>query len=133
MFGNTTPQYLYELLNQHNLNETTMHEYDEDEDEAGRIIPIQNSYKATTLIGSILSVPYKEILVGIANYEQGKEPSIGQKVYFIDIKKKIMFYMYDDRGCIIFAKEKESLQNLYTKYNGWLVDYWREYFDKLYK
>lgn len=132
MFGNTTPNYLYELLSQHKIDETIMCEQDEDIDETGNTIKIEKYFKVKSLSGVLSSIPYKEILIGIANYEQGREPSIGQNVYFISLTKNIVFYMYDDRGCVIFAKEKERLRNLYVNYNDWLVDYWRKYFDDLY-
>jgi len=41
--------------------------------------------------------------------------------------------MYDDRGCIIHSNSKEYLRTLYIKYNDWIVDYWRDYFDRLFK
>jgi hypothetical protein len=133
MFGNTTPNYLYELINCHELQETIMFEYDEDIDEEGNTIEIEKSYKVKILNSTLHTIPYKEILKGIANYEQGREPSIGQRVYFINTNEDIMFNMYDDRGCIIFSKSKEKLKHLYTNYNDWLVDYWREHFDNLFK
>lgn len=133
MFGNTTPNYLYELINYHKLYETIMYEHDEDEDDKGNAIQVERQYKVKILSSPLSSIPYKEILYGIANYEQGREPSIGQKVYFINTNKNIIFNMYDDRGCIIFSKNKESLKYLYDNYNEWLVDYWREFFDNLFK
>lgn len=41
--------------------------------------------------------------------------------------------MYDDRGCIIHASSKDQLRPLYFKYNDWIVNYHREYFDNLFK
>lgn len=133
MFGNTTPCYLYKLLSRHTFEEQAMFQQDKDIDDAGHTIPVSIPYKTTTLSGRLSSLPYREILSGIANYEQGREPSIGQRVYFIDMNRDIMFHMYDDRGCIIFAKEKKRLQSLYARYNDWLADHWRPYFDELYR
>lgn len=133
MFGNTTPDYLYELIKQHKFDEITMYKHDEEEDNEGNTIQIERPYKVRTFSSKLSSIPYKDILIGIANYEQGREPSIYQQVYFINMNKDIIFYMYDDRGCIIFSKTKEKLHYLYEKYNDWLVDYWREYFDNIFK
>lgn len=133
MFGNTTPNYLYELLNNHKLDETIMYEHDEDIDDAGNTIQVERPYNVKILSSTLSSIPYEDILMGIANYEQGREPSIGQQVYFIDTNKDIVFNMYDDRGCIVFSKAKERLKQLYVNYNDWLVDYWREYFHNLFK
>lgn len=133
MFGNTTPNYLYELLSHHTIHEKIMYKYYEDEDEDGNETQIEQPYKVKVLKGSISTIPYKDILTGIGNYEQGREPSIGQRVYFINTDKDIIFNMYDDRGCIIYSKSKEKLNHLYTNYNDWLVDYWRKQFDDLFK
>lgn len=132
MFGNTTPDYLYLLLGHPKLEETIMYEHDEDTDELGNTIQVERPYKVKTLCDALSSIPYRDILTGIANYEQGRKPSIGQQVYFINIKKGIVFYMYDDRGCVIFSKTKERLQHMYVNFNNWLVDYWRAYFDSLF-
>lgn len=132
MFGNTTPDYLYELIKQHKFDEITMYKHDEDEDNKGNTIQIELPYKVRTFSSKLSSIPYKDILIGIANYEQGKEPSIYQQVYFINMNKDIIFYMYDDRGCIIFSNAKEKLHYLFVKHNDWLVDYWREYFNNIF-
>lgn len=132
MFGNTTPKYIYSLINHQNIQETIMYEHDVDIDEEGNAIQIERPYKVKILSSSLSSIPYKEILTGIANYEQAREPSIGQSVYFIDTKENIIFHMYDDRGCVIYSKTKEKLKHLYDDFNEWLVDYWREYFDDIF-
>lgn len=133
MFGNTTPGYLYELLSHHSLEERTMFQQDEDIDDTCHTIPVSIPCKISTLTSCLTAIPYREILTGIANYEQGREPSIGQRVYFIDANRDIIFHLYDDRGCIIFAKEKEKLQSLYAKFNDWLAEHWRPYFNELYR
>lgn len=134
MFGNTTPAYLYDLLSKQNIEEETLFDIDEDYDElTGQTIEIQNEYKVKLVSSQLKFVPYKEILEGIGNYEQGREPSIGQTVYFISIEKDIIFHMYDDRGCLIHSNEVEKLMPLYHTYNNWLVDYWRDYIDSIFK
>lgn len=134
MFGNTTPEYLYTLLSKQNIEEETLFEIDEDYDEiTGETIEIKKEYKLKLIYSQLKSIPYKEILEGIGNYEQGREPSIGQSVYFISTEKDIIFHMYDDRGCLIHSNEVEKLMSLYHKYNNWLVDYWRDHFDSIFK
>jgi len=133
MFGNTTPNYLYELLNEFKLEEDIYIEYDEDYDEAGNTIQLTREFLVKILYSRVRNIPYKEILSGIANYEQGREPSIVQSIYFVSISREIVFYMYDDRGCIAYSKAKENLKPLYTKYNEWIVNYWREYIDSIFK
>ncbi|WP_025028529.1 DUF3885 domain-containing protein [Caldalkalibacillus mannanilyticus] len=133
MFGNTTPDYIYELLREHILEEETLYELDEDYDESGEVVEIKKEYKVKISYAMVNSIPYKEILEGIGNYEQGREPSISQSVFFICPSKDIIFHMYDDRGCTIDSDHSDKLDFLYHKYNDWLVDYWREYFDSIFK
>lgn len=45
----------------------------------------------------------------------------------------MVFYMYDDRGCLVNSNKNDQLVHLYHKYNQWLVDYWREDFDRMFK
>ncbi|MFX3631560.1 MAG: DUF3885 domain-containing protein [Candidatus Pristimantibacillus sp.] len=133
MFGNTTPDYLYELFQEQSMEEETFFDIDEDEDEDGNKIEVKNHYRFKVLSGLVSSIPYKKILEGISHYEQGREPSIGQKVYFLNREKDILFHMYDDRGCIAHAISMENLKILYVKYNEWIVNYWREYIDDIFK
>ena len=45
-----------------------------------------------------------------------------KEVYFINIDKKLIFHMYDDRGLDLIAADKESLKSIYEKYNDWILD-----------
>ncbi|MFE5132048.1 DUF3885 domain-containing protein, partial [Bacillus mobilis] len=47
--------------------------------------------------------------------------------------KDIIMYIYDDRGCEVIAKNKETIRNLYEKYKKWIPDYERESIDNLFK
>lgn len=42
-------------------------------------------------------------------------------------------YIYDDRGCEVIAKNKETIRNLYEKYKKWIPGYERESIDNLFK
>jgi hypothetical protein len=134
MFGDSTPEYTYDLLKNHNIEVETLFEIDEDYDEiTGQTIEIKLEYNVKIVYSQVKSIPYKAILEGIGNYEQGREPSIGQSVYFISTEKDLIFHMYDDRGCIIHTNEVKKLVPMYHKYNKWLVDYWRDYFNGIFK
>lgn len=132
MFGNTTPNYIYQLLEKYVLEEKVMYKPDEDIDEMGKTIQINHEYMVRLLYERLTAIPYREILKGIAHYEQGREPSISQNVYFINIDKDIVFHMYDDRGCIIYSNSRDKLTHMYLKYNSWIVDYWRKYIDSIF-
>jgi hypothetical protein len=74
---------------------------------------------------------YRGILRGIANLEQGRTPCINESIYFVNESKSTVFYMYDDRGCLIYSSVAETLASLYVDHNDWLVDYHREHFDAI--
>lgn len=56
-----------------------------------------------------------------------------KEVFFINLNKKIMFNMYDDRGLDIIASDKEILRHLYIKHNNLILDYNRKEIDSLFK
>jgi len=128
MFGNTTPDYIYELMSNDRVS-VEVYDMDEDVDEAGNDVIVEIPFNLTFGSDYMYDMQYREILMAIANYEQGKEPSIGQKVYFLCKNKGILFHMYDDRGLIIHANDPELLRNLYLKYNDWIVNYWKATID----
>lgn len=134
MFGNTTPEYLYNLLSKQNIEEETFFDIDEDYDEVtSQIIEVKNEYKVRFVYSKLKSVPHQEILEAIGNYEQGREPSIGQSVYFINTDKDRIFHMYDDRGCDVFGLNKGTLMPLYQKFRKWILDYNRREIDGAFK
>ena len=49
-----------------------------------------------------------------------------EQIFIINIDKRLIFNMYDDRGLDIIAKDKETLRPLYRKFNDWILDCDRE-------
>lgn len=47
-------------------------------------------------------------------------------VFFVNTTRNIIFYMYDDRGCEVIARDAEMLQPLYKKYHNWLDEAYKE-------
>ncbi len=74
-----------------------------------------------------------QIIKAICNHEVGLKPRIWQRVYFINIKNKTIFHIYDDRGCDVISASKNSLAQLYTNYNDWILDYDREMIDQVFR
>jgi len=83
-------------------------------------------------------INYKNILTAIGYVDF---PSIERKldqngvstdleVYFVNIDKKLIFHMYDDRGLDIIATDKERLRPIYKKHNDLILDYDRKKIDK---
>ncbi|KOS66751.1 hypothetical protein AEA09_16760 [Lysinibacillus contaminans] len=54
-------------------------------------------------------------------------------VFFINITKNVIFFIYDDRGCEIIATNKETIYPLYEKYGDWFDEYSREEIVKRFK
>lgn len=81
---------------------------------------------------------YANILNAIGHTDFGsRQPRLDQKsfftakeVYFVNIDKKLIFHMYDDRGLDIIATDKETIRQIYIKHNDWILDYDREKIDK---
>jgi hypothetical protein len=57
----------------------------------------------------------------------------GYEIYFLNLTKKIIFHLYDDRGCDILAANKEEIRYLYQELNDWILDYDRKRIDLLFK
>ncbi|AQU80739.1 MULTISPECIES: DUF3885 domain-containing protein [Planococcus] len=124
MFGNNTPTYLTDLLSTQRIEEDILYDIDEDVDElTGNTIELKNEFNVKIVYAKLASINYREILKGIGNYEQGRDPSIGESVYFMNTEKDIVFHMYDDRGCDVFGLNKDTLAPLYHKFRKWILDY----------
>src|SRR5262249_17909493 len=80
------------------------------------------SYEQTLLTVTVREMDYRSIFQGIAHLEQGREPRINESIYFVSVTRGVVFYMYDDRGCLVFADSLEKLRSLYLNRRGWLVD-----------
>jgi hypothetical protein len=78
-------------------------------------------YKQTLLAASVRDLNYRSMFRGIAHLEQGRKPSISESIYFVSVDRAVVFYMYDDRGCLVFADQPEKLRSLYQGRRGWLV------------
>ena len=85
-------------------------------------------------------IRYKPLLTAIS-YEDFPHPSQilkgfprnGVDIYFINVSRKMIYHLYDDRGCDVIASNKEDLHSLYEELNDWILDYDREQIDKIFK
>jgi len=72
----------------------------------------------------VANLNYKEILKAISYTDfPSNNPSIQFETYIVNISKKIIFHMYDDRGLDVVASDKKSLAPIYYKHKNWLLDY----------
>lgn len=53
-------------------------------------------------------------------------------VFFINVTKNLIYFIYDDRGCEVIAADKETLRPVYEKYSEWLYEYDREDMKRLF-
>lgn len=117
-------------------NEKFVEEFDNAMDLKNNVMEwtdFSGTYIVEALEQQVDKVNYEKVFRGIANLEMGFNPSIGERVYFLNHINKMGFHMYDDRGCLIYLISKDDLKPLYSKYNHWLVDYHRPTFDEYYK
>ncbi|OZI10843.1 hypothetical protein CEW92_14825 [Bacillaceae bacterium SAS-127] len=85
-------------------------------------------------------IRYHQLLSAIS-YEDFPHPTrilnnydrAGYNIYFVNITKKFIYHLYDDRGCDVVASNKEDLRPLYKERYAWILDYDREQIDKLFK
>ena len=83
-------------------------------------------------------VNYKNILTAIGNTDfSSRQPRLDEhgvftskEIYFLNISKRLIFHMYDDRGLDIIAADTEILRPIYEKHNDLILDYDRERIDK---
>jgi hypothetical protein len=47
----------------------------------------------------------------------------------VNISKKIIYHLYDDRGCDVIASDKEYIRFLYEDRNEWILNYDRNEID----
>lgn len=73
------------------------------------------------------------LLKAVCNQDLGLKPSIFHRVYFININRKTIFHIYDDRGCDLLATSPTTIKDIYNKYNDWILDYDRPVIDKVFK
>ena len=125
-----TPNHIYELLKSENIQTQQFEEnlatrYFDDEDNIERI-----KGKLTICKVEKNGINYQEIFNGIANTEMGFSPTIHQLVYFFQPKTKKWFWMYDDRGCLMFSNETEDLKLNILSFDKWIVESQREVMEK---
>lgn len=63
-----------------------------------------------------------QILKGKLRYE----------IYLMNVSKKMIFQLYDDRGCDLIAADAERLRPVYEGVQHWLLDYDRPQMDRLF-
>ena len=83
-------------------------------------------------------INHKIILAAIGNSDfPAREPRLdkngfltSKEIYFMNIDRKLILHMYDDRGLDIISAKKETIVSIYKKHKDIILDYDREQIDK---
>ena len=124
-----TPSYLGQTINSNNsiIEGMLATRYFEDEK------PEYHNGKIQVFETSIADLDYKSVLKGIANTEMGFDPCVHQIVFFFGQTSGKVYWMYDDRGCLIMAKEPKQLMFDFEKHKEWLCEGYEEKFESVMK
>ncbi len=76
--------------------------------------------------------PLDLLLLEIIKGDLGGISGLCSNVYFLAAKCPLLYYLYDDRGVDILAKEKTCLQLLYQTHNDWILSCDKEKIDLLF-
>jgi hypothetical protein len=118
------------IKNKNILNKASLIEMERYIEDNGDLSGISYQY---VLICKKYDVDYKRILRAIANSDHAIYPYTSNGVFFINTKKNIIYYLYDDRGLDLVSNDEKNLKDIYTKFNDWILDYDRERIDKVFK
>ncbi|WP_249662566.1 DUF3885 domain-containing protein, partial [Lysinibacillus fusiformis] len=58
---------------------------------------------------------------------------IFHRIRDLNIKKKTIFHVFDDRGCDLLATSPECIRDIYYTYNDWILDYDKDKIDIVFK
>lgn len=76
---------------------------------------------------------YRSLLKAVCNQDLGLKPSMSHNIYFINIQRKTIFHVYDDRGCDLLAASSDAIKDVYRRYNDWILDYDRSKIDRIFE
>ncbi|MFC7445320.1 DUF3885 domain-containing protein [Mesoflavibacter profundi] len=76
---------------------------------------------------NINNINIDNLIIGLCNTDfPTMLPCIREEVYLMNIDKKLIFHIYDDRGLDILATEKKVLNDIYDRFDEWILEYDRE-------
>lgn len=73
-----------------------------------------------------------KLLLEIINGDLDGYSELCGSTYFLNTECPILYYLYDDRGADVIAKDKSCLRPLYQKYSSWILEYDRERIDRIF-
>lgn len=135
---------IYEYLGKSPYGETNEFLYKQFPKDAFRnfynkIEPVDNGNSETNEVKIIIGkvkvkdINYKNIFNAIANTEMGFDPALNERVFFINPNSDKIFYMYDDRGCLVFSNDSDKIKPHYEKRIDWVAEYDKSVVDSFFK
>lgn len=121
------PPYVYEKSILYKLKHKEMAYIFPEDDDDGK-------YKTHRFIlkCKVADIKYISLLKAICNQDLGIQPNVFHRIYFLNIKRKTIFHVYDDRGCDVLATSPESIRDVYHTFNHWILDYDKDKIDKVF-
>lgn len=111
------------------LKQKTLPYMFDDEEEADEMCTSQLSLKCRTqdlhsplLIKAICNQDFPSLKPRLHNSYGFYYPTI----FFINVTRNVILYIYDDRGCEVLASDIETIRPIYEKYNNWIDEYSRD-------
>ncbi|WP_430623552.1 DUF3885 domain-containing protein [Lysinibacillus fusiformis] len=70
-------------------------------------------------------IHYVSLIKAACNEDFRLKPKFGTgynypDVFFINLTKNVIFFIYDDRGCEVIATNKETIKSLDLKFRNWI-------------
>ncbi|WP_078379940.1 DUF3885 domain-containing protein [Sutcliffiella halmapala] len=85
-------------------------------------------------------INYPLLIQATCNEDCHLKPKLGRvngsyypDVFFINVTKNIIFFIYDDRGCEVIASDKDTIRTLCEKYHDWVDGNYREEINRRFK
>lgn len=118
------------------LKQETLPYMFDDEEDAGDYCTSQFSLEChkrdishLLLIKAICNQDFPPLKPRLSNPHYRYDPD----VFFINITKNVIFYIYDDRGCEIIASDLETIRPIYERYGNMIDEYCREEIEHRFK
>ncbi|MGE8723284.1 DUF3885 domain-containing protein [Leptospira terpstrae] len=79
-------------------------------------------------------INYPNLIEGLINKDfPTRAPRITEELFFINLEKKIIFKIYDDRGLDVVSQSLESLEPIFKKFNEFILEYDRDKIENLFR
>ncbi|MCU7741522.1 DUF3885 domain-containing protein [Priestia megaterium] len=84
-------------------------------------------------------IRYTLLIKAACNEDFPLKPKLGKRegsyypdLFFVNVTKNLIFFIYDDRGCEVIASDKESIRSTYEKYYHLVDENYRTEIDRLF-